>query len=277
MIGGLFAAGSLQAATLIEYNFDNPWTRKPTETTTATSYDDQSGNGHTVNFNRISNRYANNPFSVSRPDLDELDYSGRTRFTVDTNGSVTGIASINLNTTRTFTMEGWVNAESYAAYGSSSVLWSIGASKNNTGGNATSVFSLSYTTDGTIQARFYSQGVNSYTLNADVKLELNTWTHLAYVKKSNAIEIYVNGVLAGSYSSSGTTDRTLPINLSSMYIASNIYGAFDDFRLSDRALLPSELGFHSPFTPEPVPEPSTTALLLFGVAGGWMMARRRNR
>jgi len=273
MVGGLFTAGFLQGATLIEYNFDQRGTWNPTEITTASSYDDQSGNGHTVKFNRISDRYANYPFSASEPSLEGFDYSGRTRFAADTNGSVNGVGSITLN--RTFTLEGWVYAESYAQYGSSSILWSVNATKNNSGANATSTFSLSYTADGTIRARFYSQGANAYNLDANVSLELNTWTHLAYVKKSNAIEIYVNGVLAGSYSSSGTTDRALPKDLSSIVVASNIYGAFDDFRFSNTALSPENLGYHSPFTV--IPEPSTTALLFFGVAGGWMMARRRQR
>lgn len=278
--GGIFAAGSLQAATLIEFNFDNPQTADD-----RTSYTDQSGNGHTVNFNRVSSKYNRYPFSTSHPELNGFDYSGRTRYHLGenqgTNGTVSNLGSINLNLgLKEFTMEGWVYLEDFALINNIAVggtLWSIGAKVSNSGTNATSVFNLTYTSNGIVEGRFnaQSQGGGTIVFNTGIQLELNSWTHLAYVKHRSSVDIYINGSLVLT-ATDAVIARSLPETLSSISIASNIYGAFDDFRLSDKALLPSELGYHTPFTPEPIPEPSTTALLIFGViAGSWKMMRRQ--
>ncbi|HWL51867.1 MAG TPA: LamG-like jellyroll fold domain-containing protein [Chthoniobacteraceae bacterium] len=265
----LFATGPLHAATLIEYHFDSPESYLFNGSTPATRYDDQSGHHHAVEFNRVTTRLSDYPFATSRPDLNGLDYSARTKYgAAETVGRVQGLESINLNATNSFTMEGWI----YLEEASAGTLWDIRASVNNSGGAANSVFNLKYTADGTLTAVFNAQGKAAPALQATSTLQLNAWTHIAYIKSDSTIKIYINGEEAGSLTH-GDIARKLPITLSAITLAGNIQGRFDDFRLSDTALTPEELGYHAPFTP--VPEPSTTALLLLSVAaGGWRMVRR---
>ncbi len=273
LASGIFAAGSLHGATLIEYHFDHPerYIFNPVDSSQATRYYDQSGHNHTVEFNRVTTRQTNHPFSTSRPDLDDVDYSAETKYgALATSGKVKDFESINLNATNSFTLEGWI----YLEVASAGTLWDIRAAVNNSGASASSLFSLRYEEDGTITARFNAQGKAAPNLDATVKLELNAWTHVAYTKSGTTIKIYINGVEAGSLTHADI-GRALPKTLSNFIIAGNIQGRFDDFRLSDTALTPEQLGYHAPFTPDPIPEPSTAALLILSAAGGWMMSRRR--
>ena len=260
----LCAASAAQGATLIEYNFD---TQIDSE-----SYADQSGNGYDLIFNRNVSISANYPFATSHPELAPVDRSGRTRYNATTTGEVSGATSINLNTTQTFTMEGWIYLEGFATISDSPQggrLWAVASS---TGG--TSRFALQYNSSGQIQATFNSrsQAGGTRTINTGVTLDLNEWVHLAYVKTASAVLIYMNGALIETYSEASITNRALPTSLDSISVASNIYGYFDDFRFSNTALSPEELGYYTPFTT--VPEPSTLALLA-GTLGTGVLLRRK--
>ncbi len=258
------AANSLQAATLIQYNFDTQLSSK--------SYADQSGNGRTVNFNRDVTKSSKYPFSLSHPALSGLDYSASTKYNAATSGTVTNVSGINLSTNNQFTMEGWVYLEGFANISGAQggTLWSISSS---TGG--TSLFKLGYDSTGAVIASFNSQsqsvGTRNYTTSTT--LSLNTWYHVAYVKTAVDIKIYVNGTLVDTFSESGVTSRALPAALSAIAIGGNIYGEFNDFRLSDTALTAGQLGYNTPFT---VPEPGLSLTLIgAGILGGFSLARRR--
>ncbi len=99
---------------------------------------------------------------------------------------------------------------------------------------------------------------------------------MAWVKRTNRVEIYVNGNLIYTFQESGITSRNLPTSLSGVVIGVNLYGYFDDFRLSDTALNPSELGYHQPFTT--IPEPSAAGLMMpAAVAMYGYLARRKKQ
>jgi hypothetical protein len=264
-LAGIFMASVLQAATLIQYNFD--------QQINSMQYADQSGNERTVTFTRDVTLASNYPFSASDPALAGIDKSGRTRYDLTTSASVSKASGINLNTTKQFTMEGWVNLEGFANLPETGVtggtLWSL---SNIT--TTTSVFALRYTSDGTVQALFNSQSQSGGTriFDTGVKLTLGTWTHLAYVKTALAVEVYINGVKVSTFSESGITSRTLPTSLTNISVAGNIYGYFDDFRLSNTALTALQLGYNTPFTT--IPEPSTYALLLTSMVTGCALLKR---
>lgn len=282
------AAHSLQSATLIEYNFDQQNTTK--------SYLDQSGNGRTVNFNRDVSANSGYPFSAVHPPsnpalpsnlvyptLNGVDKSGRTRFNATTTGGVTNATGINLSAnSNQFTMEGWVNREGFSSITTDGntvivggALWSLASEA----GGGPSRFELSYSNTGIIQGSFNALGQpdGTRTFSTGITLEQGSWTHLAYVKDSLSVKIYINAELVFTFAESGITSRSLPTTLSTVNIASNIYGMFDDFRLSDTALSASQLGYFTPFTP--IPEPSTMAFLAMGCVGGgaWMLRNRKTR
>ncbi len=267
--GALLFAQAARAATLIEYRFD--------DRLTPSRIVDMSGNDHNASFNRDVSIHASYPFSTTFPELAPSDKSGRARYNAQFSGAVTNVSTIDISANNQFTMEGWVYLEGFARYGSPQVtyggtLWSIASEDGGT-----SRFALRYTNDGTVEATFNSksQDGGQRTFNTGVQLALGVWTHIAYVKTTTAVQVYINGV-GYNYSVPGITSRLLPAELSGITVAANIYGRFDDFRFSDVALAPEELGFYAPFTP--VPEPSGVAMLLMGGAlGGGFLARRRKK
>lgn len=273
ILAGLFTASALQAATLIQYSFD-----KQIDTMT---YADLSGNGRTVTFNSPVTYNSGHPFAQTHPELNGFDYSARTTFHNATAGTVSNVSGINLNTTKQFTMEGWIYVEDFASYANSvgaeptdhpGILWQLASSDGGT-----SRFILQYTAGGVVQGIYNSrsQSGGNRTIDTGFTLEMNTWTHLAYVKTSNTVQIYVNGELVASLKEGGITDRAQPVSLSSVTIAKDIYGRFDDFRLSDTALTPDQLGYHQPFTS--IPEPSTVALTFLSAVGGLLLLTKRDR
>lgn len=269
----LLIINPVQAVIWLQYNFDSQ-----TRDDARSYFVDQSGNNLTLRFNRFVQEHSDYPFVSSHPHLQGIDKSGRTTYGSNaTSGGVQGDFSyINLNQPNgpddplrnSFTMQGWVKPTAFVE-GTSSHLFSL---SSNVGG--TSAFVLGYTDEGLVQARFYSRGgaggdgeqwlITSHTL------ELNEWTHLAYIYDAATLRIYINGEEAIS----SVRGRALPVELTTISIAGSINGNFDDFQLVGGALAPEELGYHHPFT---IPEPSTVAafsglLLLSG-----LLWRRRLR
>ncbi|MCK9304256.1 MAG: LamG domain-containing protein [Bacteroidales bacterium] len=250
----------------ITYNFDEQETSK--------SYLDQSGNDHTVKFNRAAGVRTNYPFATEHPSISgtvtnpvypELfgkDRSARTYYNASTIGYVSSKENINLADTGLFTMEGWINLEGFAEPTAGApvggTIWYMGSAGTAEG---TSVFALKYTAEGVVQGQFnaLSQPGGTRTFTTEFTLSLNSWTHIAYVKASNRVRIYVNGELIYTFIESGISSRPMPINLTACHIAHNIKGRFNDFRLSNVELTPSQLGYFNPCTP--VPLKGTTLLV----------------
>lgn len=258
--GFFFAAGG---ATLIQYNFDNP-----EHVGTVTYHEDISDNGHRVRFNRGTTTSTLYPFATSHPELANYDLSAGTYHNLDSSGAAENASTINLNITKAFTMEGWIYVEEFRA-DKTPFLWKLTSDTNGS-----SNFALGYQADGTIYGLFNSQSQSggARTITTTAKLELNTWAHLAYVKTTSSVQIYLNGTLVGSLTESGITSRSLPTALKNALVGVEVYGQFDDLRLSDAALTPAQFGLHAPFTT--IPEPAAALLLIPTLASFCLMKRR---
>lgn len=263
----LVALGSLVAwtakgdqDTLIQYNFDSK-----TDANSRSEFQDDSGNGRWLRFNRVAGLFDDYPFSISHPALTGLDKVARTNYAAATQGTVQDVTGINLaQNGHTFTMEGWVNLEQYSA----ATLWSL---QSSSGG--TSRFTLGIDSSGYVTGRFYSQGNGDRSFTTTYQVNLSEWVHIAYVKEAARVRIYVNGILIYTLQEEGVTSRALPTSLDNIYVALDIRGYFDDFRLTNRALTVQELGYYHPFT---IPEPAAAGLILPGLVAGYLV-RRRNR
>ena len=112
--------------------------------------------------------------------------------------------------TNDFTIECWVfpNNIAYSSYYKR--MWSMGSADNNS-------MTLNVADDGTIQFRFN----NSSVISTPVKtLALGCWSHLAVVRESNTMKLYLNGVLQGTYSYTSSIDWSQAGE--SLYIGSQI-------------------------------------------------------
>ena len=79
---------------------------------------------------------------------------------------------------------------------------------------------------------FYSGGFRT----GSILMALNTWTHIAYVRKSSVITVYVNGASAGSWANSvnfGTATVGIGGNADKSYQYAS--GYFDEIRVSNIA------------------------------------------
>lgn len=257
----------LQAVVWLQYDFDTQ-----TRDESRSWFVDQSGNNLSLRFNRFVHERTDYPFASSHPELQEIDKSGYTAYgSTATSGSVQGDFSyINPNrptpesTPNAFTMQGWVKPTSFTT---NSFLFSL--SSNNGG---TSAFELGYTDQGIVRGRFYSRGGAGGSgvqhLETTHTLELNEWTHLAYVYTAGTLYIYVNGDEVAS----SARGRALPESLTAISLAGNINGYFDDFQIVGRALAAEELGYHQPFT---IPEPKTVAAWMGILLVGGLILRKR--
>lgn len=260
IVAALSLAAGLQAATVIEYRFDSQ--TRPDGTYSL--FGDSSGNGYDLKYNGlIAAAVGNFPFSNTYPQLAATDSSARNNTTNSVrSGVIQGITgATDWQTNNSFTLEGWVNVYQIVTVSGTpqpGLLWAL----NGGGGSDPSRFQLRYNADLTVSAWWFSKGISAQNtvLTSTQTISLNQWTHLAYVYDGSLkkLTLYINGAVAASQTGLTTS---LPATLNSNSAAGVSLGAnYDDFRLSNTALSPEELGYHAPFTP--VPEPSTAALLI---------------
>ena len=169
-------------------------------------------------------------------------------------------ASINrFHDNTNFTVEYWIrvgnfsNVASGAGYNASIVFG------NQTVDNFAQYWSFGPIANGNVQFFYYSGTNNQYTTSG-VTLVTNTWYHLAFVKQTNSLKIYIDGVERGSGTitntpSAGTTSD--PITIGSFNSVS-FNGYLDEIRVSNSAR------YTAGFTPSTTPfvNDSNTLLLI---------------
>jgi len=230
-----------EAAVLAQYTFDTATPSPPDGT--PTTIPDVSGNSQDVTYNREVLLSGSDPF-------DGPGSSGFT-FITATEGAAANPNGFDLNNggVNQFTIEAWVSPTQV------DVNQSVIEMRVNF--PSTSRFGLWIDETGVIKSRFYSAAFSGNAANpggtfmGTTPILANEWTHLAMVYNQGGdgfTRLYVNGVEDASL----FTPRGLQASLDQVLLASGGNGQFlgrmDDVRISDQALLPSELGSNGPLS-----------------------------
>lgn len=150
------------------------------------------------------------------------------RFTIPSAAHVSG--------TGDFTYEMWIRPTAYPSnYG---VLFATQAS----GG-----FSSAFTSTGKLTIG-RSLVATDYTSTGSVAL--NQWSHIAYVRKNTVFTIYINGALAGTY----TTANSYPASTANFFVdGNNASWALNGVALDELRITKGAVRYSAPFTPPAAP------------------------
>ena len=134
--------------------------------------------------------------------------------------------------TANYTLEMWVYAISFpAATGSGG---SIGNLIGNMSFNSdTNYWSFGTNSSGNVKFYYYNGSPQSFTSN--LTLSLNVWTHLAMVKSSAGVDIYVNGVKSSTtHTISGTPQSSTGTSFTIGAYTNGFYnGYIDELRITN--------------------------------------------
>jgi hypothetical protein len=162
-----------------------------------------------------------------------------------------------------FTLEYWVRVGNFSNVASGNGIDASIVFGYQSFDNYAQYWSFGPIANGNVQFFYYSGSANQYTTSG-VTLVTNTWYHLAVVKQTNSLKIYVDGVERGSGTisntpSTGTTSE--PITIGSFNSVS-FNGYLDEIRVSNTAR------YTAAFTPSTTPFQSDANTLLLIHADG---------
>jgi len=218
---------------------------------------DGSTNNFTITRNGNTTQGSFNPFTPVYP------------YAVATNGgsayfdgtgdylTVPDNAAFTLGT-NDFTIECWVNLSTFAAAptiaGQGSAFFLSGVS-----------FQIGLTANGGVECYLLDIYSTSYLTSAPASsVTVNTWAHIAFVRNSNTLRVYVNGVQQGTSSFTGGVNNSLDVlgvGSSGAYVGQLPTGYISNFRLvNGTCLYPSGTTFTPPTAP--LTAVTNTALLL---------------
>lgn len=232
------------------------------------SFDEESGNTA-----YDSSGYGNNGivYGAARTSDTPFLYLGNSAMSFDGLNDYINCGSSSALSLTTFTLEAWIKPET------------IGRRYIAIKGNEYAI----ELADGTANPKgWFTTGSDDiyHMLTSPTVVPMNTWSHIATTKDTNALKLYVNGQLkgtlnlpdSGEYSSVQHNDDFIIGNVNAINYPFTYYfdGLIDEVRVSDVALSPEQLGYYHT-AGSPVPEPAS--MLLFGLGGIGMAFMKRKR
>jgi hypothetical protein len=192
------------------------------------------------NFNNIITRFGN----TSQGSFSPYSVTGWSNYFDGTGDylSVPTTSTQNQWWTTDFTIDAWVYPTNLSTWLTNTNPCLIG---NMAAGSSTNYWSFGPNTNGTVRFKYFNGG--SVTVDSTETISLNQWSHIAFVKDSNGIRIYVNGVGTTSTAVSGTpsSDSGLIIG---QHFNSSILGYVSNLRIVKGTAL-----YTSTFTPSTTP------------------------
>ena len=139
--------------------------------------------------------------------------------------SLTLTSTLNQWWTEDFTIDAWVyptNLSTWLTNGNPCLIGNMSA------GGSTNYWSFGPNTNGTVRFKYFNGG--SVNVDSTETISLNQWSHIAFVKDTDGIRIYVNGVGTTSTAVSGTpqSDSTFTIG---QHFSSSIQGYVSNIRV----------------------------------------------
>lgn len=185
--------------------------------------------------------------SATQGTFSPFSQTGWSNYLSSGNGLTSTLSGTGLNpySNNTWTIEFWINVDSYPASGYYTI-----ASKGTSTNRDWSVF---ITTTGMI-SYYYSPGSGDNFVTASSALTKNTWQHVAIVSSSAAITIYLNGtsVGTGTQSSFNSTNPTY-FNFGSFMDYGNTFYALDKGYVSNFRYVQGTALYTTNFTPSTTP------------------------
>jgi hypothetical protein len=181
-----------------------------------------------------SSSYNNNGAITNATWTTAGNHGNALQFSGQSNSEVTVPASSSLNLTSAVTVEAWVNPSSLNSLDQG---WCAAVAKDHQNSGNDVCYAL-YAAQGTGTGPGFHVLIGSTDrgIGASAVLPLNTWTHLAGTYDGTKISLYVNGVLAGSLSVSGSIFSTSdPLRIGGDWSGEMFTGIIDDVRVYNTA------------------------------------------
>ncbi|MCK5849531.1 MAG: LamG domain-containing protein [Kiritimatiellae bacterium] len=259
----ILSGNTARAGTDLAYNF-NTYTNDGTYG----YYEEISGNGRTAKGNTQID--LGNIQSKTADPFNEADNLSVYFVINGTYIDAQNLGTLNLANTDTWTVEAWIvnmdydrGYHQYAAVvqmaGDQEIRLGLSeTSENNDGTNCVPDVSFTY---GTGQ-------IASATGDSSDLVNVGNWMHMAATYDGADLKLYVQGSCIAT-TALASIDVAVPdlVRIGRVdspgdpYGAIQFYGYIDDFRISDKALSASELGYHAALVPPPPPPQGTLIIV----------------
>ena len=220
---------------------------------------DGSTNSHSITINGNTHTRPFSPYDYET--YSAADNGGSMYF--DGNGDYVKVTNTTTSVSGDFTIECWLNFNSYRTSGANSRVFCM-----KPGGNTADNLQLIVDMGTPGIAGSVSIWTNAYTAQASTPIDDDSWHHIAVTRESGTVKIYIDGTLEGSGSNSTTFDfsgHKIGTRDETADTASKFTGSIADFRTVVGTAV-----YTSNFTPPtaPLTDVTNTLALVRGTNAG---------